>query len=199
MFGKPLLGSSAVHCLVISHIVQAATGWPDLAQKLYMSLLDGQMTSSPLQEGPHGFLTALLDGEEVTTEVPNLCLAIKKRPAAAPAAATAPAAAAATAAAAAAPAPAAAQDDDKDQEAEEEEEKEGDHEVEAEDEKEQDEEQVAFRPAVVPQLVLPTGWQIVERVRKSGSQMGQKYKEYIGLDGRCYRSLKEVQRAMDME
>ena len=158
------------------------------------------MTSSPLQEGPHGFLTALLDGKEVTTEVPNLCLAIKKRPAAAPAAATAPAAAAAaTAAAAPAPAPAAAQDEDKDQEAEEEEEKEGDHEVEAEDEEEQDKEQVAPVPAVFPKFVLPTGWQIVEKVRKSGSQMGQKYKEYIGLDGRCYRSLKEVQRAMDME
>ena len=167
-----------------------------------MSLLDGQMTSSPLQEGPHGFLTALLDGKEVTTEVPNLCLAIKKRPAAAPAAATAPAAAAAAtaaAAAAAAAAPAAAQDEDKDQEAEEEEEKEGDHEVEAEDEEEQDKEQVAPVPAVFPQLVLPTGWQIVEKVRKSGSQMGQKYKENIGLDGRCYRSLKKVQRAMDME
>ena len=118
-----MLGSSAVQCLVISHIVQAAIEWPDLAQKRYMSLLDGQMTSSPLQEGAHGFLTALIDGKEVTTEVPNLCLAIKKRPAAAPAAATAPAAAAA-ARAAAAPAPAAAQDEDKDQEAEEEEEKE---------------------------------------------------------------------------
>ena len=129
------------------------------------------MTSSPLQEGPHGFLTALLDGKEVTTEVPNLCLAIKKRPAAAPAAATAPAAAAAATAAAAAQAPAAAQDEDKDREAEEEEEKEGDHEVEAEDEEEQDKEQVAPVPAVFPQLVLPTGWQFVEKVRKSGPEV----------------------------
>ena len=53
------------------------------ARTMHRQYVDGRRSSAPLLAGPDGFATATFGSEVVVTEVPNLLLAVKKKPAAA--------------------------------------------------------------------------------------------------------------------
>jgi len=162
----------------------------------YFKLLNGQLHDAALKPGPSGFMIANFPDGVVQTEVPNLRL--RKRPAA----------------------HLIHPEEEKmnglEEEGEEEEEKEQDSEKEQEkpsevegEEEEEKEHDLMVEPEIQDDnehkakpkqsFHLPAGWQVKIKIRKSGGQVGCSYKEYIGPDGRVFRSLREVQRLCDME